>query len=464
MLGELDGWRRGLAEAGVDVVAESAASRADLVVAPATLAAEARRHGTPMLILEGRSPRRLQAKGLDVQRLLARPSAAAPALLLALDQQRAAAYAVGHWSVVDRRWKLARRALAARLVRSGCWPPIGSIVTVCQREAAAPAILQEAGGLGLPAELDWVLTLGQGDVLSRNVFHLFPRGQDEPGWVLKFARVPDYAVPFERDERGLKLAAAAGGSVAARAPRLVGRLTWNGIHASVETAGRGARLREILTSPAPRADKLRLIDALCGWIVGMGLKTSAPPEALEPERARLLAEVVASWADVGASPDLVLGLPPLRPVLQHNDLGSWNVLVQGRDFTVVDWESSRAHGLPLWDLLYFLADALALLDGAAAGVTRHAHTASLFRGDAPSSSLLFAWVRRAATELQIPPEAVGRVATLCWLHHSLSHVERRGSLGRVAESAENTLHGTELVGPAWLSDPALGPNWSRWRG
>jgi hypothetical protein len=463
VLGDLEGWRRGLAEAGVEVVAESAASRAELVVAPAARAPEAMSHGTPMLILEGRLRRGLQAEGLDVQRLVARPSAAAPALLLALDQPRAAAYAVGHWSIVDRRWKLARRALAARLVRSGRWPPIGSMVIVCQRRAAAPAIVQEAGALGLPAELDWVLTLGQGDVLSRNVFHLFPRGHDEPEWVLKFARVPDYDAPFERDEHGLKLAAAAGGAVAARAPRLVGRLTWNGIHGSVETAGRGARLREVLTSPVPRADKLPLIDAIAGWIVGMGLQTSAPRKAFEPERDRLLGEVIASWAHMGADPDLVLDLPPLAPVLQHNDLGSWNVLVQEGDFTVVDWESSRAHGLPLWDLLYFLADALALLDRAAAGATRHAHTASLFRGDAPSSPLLFAWVRRAANELQIPPDAVGRVATLCWLHHSLSHVQRRGSLGGVGMAAENTLHGTELVAPAWLSDPALGPNWSRWR-
>jgi hypothetical protein len=337
------------------------------------------------------------------------------------------------------------------------------MVTVCQRRGGAPALVREAGGLGLPSGLNWVLTLGQGDVLSRNVFHLFRRGDDEPEWVLKFARVPDYATPFERDERGLKLAAAAGGAVAARAPRLIGRLTWNGIHASVETAGRGARLREILTSPAPRAEKLRLIDALCGWIVGMGLQTIGSRADLEPERQRLLGEVVVSWAHAGAGPDLVLDLPPLTPVLQHNDLGSWNVLVQRGDFTVVDWESSRAHGLPLWDLLYFLADALALLDGAAEGATRHTHTASLFRGDAPFSPLLFAWVRRAVGELQIPPHAVGRLATLCWLHHSLSHVQRRGSLGRVGETAESTLHGTELVGPAWLSDPTLGPNWTRWQ-
>jgi hypothetical protein len=91
------------------------------------------------------------------------------------------------------------------------------------------------------------------------------------------------------------------------------------------------------------------------------------------------------------------------------------------------------------------------------------HTASLFRGEAPSSPVLFAWVRRAVSELQIPPGAIGRLATLCWLHHSLSHVQRRGSLDGLGKPPENTLHGTELVAPAWLSDPALGPNWRRWR-
>jgi hypothetical protein len=463
VIGGLEDWRTGLADAGIDITSEARHARPDLVVAPAALAREAMASGASMLILDGRPPRSLDSDGLSMQRLVARPDSIAPALLLPLEQPHASAYAIGHWSIVDRRWKLVRRSVAQRLARWNLWPPVGSIVTVCQRNPALPAIVETARPLGLPAELEWVLSLGKGDVLSRNVFHLFRRGDDEPLWVLKFARVADYAEPFDRDERGLTVAAAAGGIVAARVPRLVGRFIWEGVHASLETAAPGYRLRELLTAPRKRTEKLWLIDLLAMWIVEMCNETAAPPAALHAELSRLVGNVVPRWTTEGATDQLVRGLRNLPAVLQHNDLGSWNVLVRNGDFTVVDWESSRRHGLPLWDLFYFLADALALLDGEIAGETRHEHTTALFRGDTPSSEILFRWTRTAVRELEIPPETVGTLATLCWMHHSLSPVERRSSLDRLGSAAESRLHGTELNAPAWLADPALGPSWDRWR-
>jgi phosphotransferase family enzyme len=218
-----------------------------------------------------------------------------------------------------------------------------------------------------------------------------------------------------------------------------------------------------LTAPLKRAEKHRLIDLLATWIVAMGKATAAAPTALESERTRLLIDVIPRWAARGAADELVLGLPDLPAVFQHNDLGSWNVLVRDSEFTVVDWESSRRHGLLLWDLLYFLADSLALLDGEVAGETRHRHTTALFRGETASSEILFGWIRKAVAEFEIAPETVGALATLCWLHHSLSHVDRRDSLDRLAPRSESPLHGSELVGAAWLADPALGPGWDRWR-
>lgn len=463
VLGGLEDWHAGLEESGVEVLAAPARGRVDLLVAPKALAREALASDAAMLILDGQMPRNLGYSRRDVQRLIARPDSTAPALLLSLEQPHASAYAIRHWSIVDRRWKVFRRGVAQSLARRRVWPSVGSIVTVCQRNSALPAIVEAARPLGLPAELEWALSLGQGDVLSRNVFHLFRRDNDEPEWVLKFARVPDYAEPFDRDEQGLTIAAAAGGSVAAHAPRLVGRFTWESVHASLETAAPGFRLRELLTSPLRRAAKLRLIDLLASWIVAMGSATADAPAALVTERRRLLTDVVPRWTTHGATSELVRGLPELPAVLQHNDLGSWNVLVHEGDFTVVDWESSRRHGLPLWDLFYFLADALALLEGKTVGETRHEHTKALFRGDTPSSEILFRWTRNAVRELEIPPETVGTLATLCWLHHSLSPVERRDSLDRLGSAAESRFHGTELNGPAWLADPALGASWDRWQ-
>ena len=62
------------------------------------------------------------------------------------------------------------------------------------------------------------------------------------------------------------------------------------------------------------------------------------------------------------------------------------------------------------------------------------------------------------SRLAIPAEAVGPLATLCWLHHGLSHVRRGERLG-----AEAQIPPAERIAPIWLDDPLLGPAWDRWR-
>jgi Phosphotransferase enzyme family len=153
----------------------------------------------------------------------------------------------------------------------------------------------------------------------------------------------------------------------------------------------------------------------------------------------------------------------LPGVLQHNDLGSWNVVVDGDEFVVLDWESAQEVGLPLWDTLYFLADALALVDRATDGSTRHEHTTRLFRGDLESSALLFRLIGRSVDALGIPPEAVGPLAALCWMHHAQSPVKRATWLAQHLDATTERTHGTELTAEAWLSDPALGTGWPAWR-
>jgi hypothetical protein len=152
-------------------------------------------------------------------------------------------------------------------------------------------------------------------------------------------------------------------------------------------------------------------------------------------------------------------------VLVHNDVGTWNVVTDGRDgFGVIDWESATAHGLPLWDLSYFLADALTLLD-TGRFADRTAALLRLFRGRSRWSGLLFENLRRAVRELAIAPEAVGPLVTLGWLHHGLSPARRRARLDTLADGADPA-DGTgpipPLAGP-WLGDPELGAGWRRWR-
>ena len=461
VLGAVDGWADGLRRAGIAVV-DRPHDRVDLVVAPRALLNDALALGPEAVVIDGDAGRRLRRTALTPRRLLARPSRHEPALLLPLDQWYPSAYAIDAWSVVDRTWKFARRTVARLVVPRG-WPGLPQIVTVASRASAPPYLVAAATEYGVPPDAGWVLTLGKGDELSRNAFHLFPRDSAIPSWVLKFARVPGYREPFDRDERGLAAAARAAEIVAARAPRLLARFSADGIEASLETAAVGRRLREILVEPRNRDRKLNLIESVSSWIVDVGRATHRSSRALSDERARLLRDVLPQYAAFGVGAELMQRVAALPGVLQHNDLGSWNIVVNGEAFLVLDWESAQEIGLPLWDIVYFLADALALVDGAIEGSTRHEHTTRLFRGELPSSALLFRFVGRSVDALGIPPEAVGPLVALCWMHHAQSPVERAVRLARHADSSTERTHGTELNAVAWLSDPALGIEWPAWR-
>jgi hypothetical protein len=460
VLGDLDAWREGLELVGVDV-RTAAGAKPDLVVAPPALVGEAVATGADVIAVEGGGARALTQAGYTVERYWPRPRIENPTLLLALGHPHAARYAALHASGSRSGWRATRNRVAAALLKRGLLRRTTGALTVGLRRPAPPLVVAAAGDLGVPRDAQWFMTLGRGDQLSRNVFHLFEAGSAAPSWVLKFVRMPGYRDPFDRDERGLRLAE--GASVAAaHAPRLVGRFEADGVDASLETAAHGELLARLLAADTSSPEKLRRIERIAQWIVDLGAETRADPAALEPERERLLREVVPPWREHGAGDDLVQSLSPLSPVLQHNDLGSWNILVDDRSFTAVDWESARAHGLPLWDLAYFLTDVLAPLD-APEGEGPDARILRLYRGEHPHSRLLFQWIARAVEASAVPPEAVGPIITLGWLHHGLSHFHRRAALEREKAIGYPSPPPLERLAKLWLTSPGLGPSWDRWR-
>jgi hypothetical protein len=120
--------------------------------------------------------------------------------------------------------------------------------------------------------------------------------------------------------------------------------------------------------------------------------------------------------------------------------------------------------LPLCDLLYFLGDAFVLLDGSDAPEQLPARMVRLFAGEAPSSPLLFSWIRRAAEATAVPPDAVGALATLCWLSHSHSAGAHNADIAALTPQHPPRVHGLEGIARAWMAHPALGPGWDVWRG
>lgn len=458
VLGDMEEWRDGLTTSGVEVVKNGAA---DLVVAPADLVGAALDHGTEAVIVEGKAaPRVLRRSGFHVQRYLPLPTMADPALFLPLDQRRPAAYVVERAIVPPTRWKALRNRAFRAVLAARAVPPIRPMATVAVRRPGPPFLVAEAGPLGVPPDTGWFLAPGQGDVLSRGAFYLFPPRSAVPAWALKFTRVPGYTEAFERDQRGLEVAASAGEVASAHAPRLLGRFQYEGVHASVETAAVGQRLIGFLHSFASRRAKEATVNNIARWIVEVAVRTAAPPDRLTPEKQRFDREVVPRWKGAPVPGNLASGLPPLPAVLQHNDLGSWNVVVDGPRFTAVDWENARRFGFPLWDLWYFLAEATTHLEPQEQALN---HFRALFRGELPTSSLLFSWTRRAVRELNIPPQTVGALATMCWVHHGVLQVTRREAIERYLPGSETARTPFERMAEVWLTDPKLGRHWRNWQ-
>ncbi len=203
----------------------------------------------------------------------------------------------------------------------------------------------------------------------------------------------------------------------------LGRIEVDGLPASVERAAAGLPLQDVLWQ-LPRAPAVALIDSIATWVVELGRATRLPPS---PSEASLNAST-GRWFRLGRGTStldgLVASMPPLPGVLQHNDLGCWNILCDGETFTAVDWESSRRAGLPLWDLVYFLCDAFATLVAPTDTASKERAILGLLRGKSPNSAALFARVRAAAGALGVPLDSVGPVATLGWMHHGLSAAAR----------------------------------------
>ena len=466
VLGRLEAWNGGLAEVGIDVSATRDRGAFDLVVAPTGLADEAIAANAPAVVLEGGGwSRPLRAAGYATRTLLPIPSIEEARHLVRPDHRLAAVYAVEHWSVATTAKRRARNTIAKTLLSRGLLPGAVPALTVGIRSEAPPFLLAAAAEFGVPLDAGWFMTLGGFDVLSRSVFQLFGPGQAEPAWVVKFTRVPGHTEPFDRDERGVRLAETAGGRVSAHVPRILGRFEAAGLHASVETAAAGYRLTDFMLRPVSRAEKVRLVDSVAGWIVELGKRTRAEGETLQAEQERLANEVIPLFRQDGIQASLVEDLQGLPSVLRHGNLGTWNVIARDGDtFSVIDWETAREHGMPLCDLVFFLSNALLHLDGATVVESRDQHTRRLFLGELPSSEILFRWVRNAVVAFELPPETIGRIVTLCWLDHAADDAARASLHSVLGGGTAWGESDSGRIAGLWLREPGLGPGWRSWQG
>jgi hypothetical protein len=454
VLGSLPGWREALQAAGIELLQQEP----DLVVAAPELANRAAELGAPSVLVLGARSRALRRAGYLTRTLVVRRGRAGPRLFVPVDAPGAAAHALFQRVPGRSRGKQIAARLVLLALRTGL--PLPGAITLGTRKRALPAHLAAAASAGATVGDNWYLLTGEGDDLQRAVWFCFGTTGSRPLWAVKCSRVPGNVAPFDHEEGMLRALEALPAPVRRHAPRFVGRVEADGLPGAVETAAAGLPLQVELRRGGARTTAF--VRAIAEWVVELGRTTALPPPALRAELDRLRTEVVRAWTSDGAPPGLAASLGSIPAVLQHNDLGSWNILCDGRTFTVVDWESSRRAACPLWDLVYFLSDALTELARPRDNEAKQRAMLALLRGELPASAFLFERVRDAAAVMSIPRAAVGPVVTLSWLHHGLSATARarRGSAHGVATGGPSTAGPLEQIAGPWLSDPVLGVTWA----
>jgi hypothetical protein len=452
-----EAWRA----AGVEIVQAQGSARPHLVVAPRPRLEDALQRQPEMLVVYGRvSRRRLATAGYRAAHLLALPSPHGPRLVLPLTSGRAIDSALSRVGQRRLSRSAARRSAGRLLLRSG-WAPPGATVTVAARSAPRPWLMGHLDADTRDAvRTDWYLWLGEGDPLQRAVLHI---PTSSGGYAIKFSRVAGNAAPFRNEARASQAAAQLPRELARHVPRIYRSSSDGQLPFVVETRFAGRPLTEVLQGNWPVQRRLAQVERVAGWLHEIAIATRTSPTALASERQRLTSLVASFLPHAHSGSEISSSIDRVPGVLVHNDPGSWNVVVDRRGhFGIVDWESSRDVGMPLWDLSYFLADALTLVELRRFNERTDA-ILRLFRGDSPHSPKLFAHVRQAVADLSLEPDAVGPLVTLGWLHHAQSPAHRRERL-RTAGAEEDTDRGVlSSIARPWLCDPALGFGWRAWR-
>jgi hypothetical protein len=298
-----------------------------------------------------------------------------------------------------------------------------------------------AAGLSID-DRRWVLIDPGSYSTKKLLMFLFRPGATEPDIVVKLVRDARFNARLEG--AWWALSALHVGPPAVRdlgpAPAFFG--THAGLALMGETIVEGGSLKGRLSG---RADD-PLIAAVVDRLVALAAASADSSAASPAEIGADLREMYERFTELyrptpperkilGAAVDRIAGLDqPFPLVLQHGDPGTWNVVV-GTDGQpmLIDWEAAVPHGMPLWDLLYFMRST-------AVGVARRRGThdplvafeEAYLVGDTPLSRLLADATERVCTGIGLERDLVEPLFFLCWMHRALkeSSTLRPGRMGR----------------------------------
>jgi hypothetical protein len=313
--------------------------------------------------------RQLREAGLrDVELYWPWPGLRRPWFWLPLGSAAAAGYVAATRLRARHAWRrmldrpiraLWRRAAAAERL----WPLCAIARTPATTVSAEPLrerIEREWASWHLgarPARLSWMLLTRGERSINKVVGLVFAEPEPWPRIVVKLARVPAAEPGLRREAQALEAVHARVPGVAGGAPRLLFCDNAAGPLALAETALQGTPLFSTITPERYRPLALVATNWLARLASSQGQAGSARhvvDSALREFATRF--QAVVGSPELQATEQLVAPLRGLPGVLEHRDFSPWNVHLAGEgSLAVFDWESAEPAGLPLTDLVYFLA-------------------------------------------------------------------------------------------------------------
>jgi glycosyltransferase involved in cell wall biosynthesis len=248
-------------------------------------------------------------------------------------------------------------------------------------------------------------------------------GSTDPRTATKFARVAEAEPGLAREATALRRLAAERPAFSG-APRLLAEFSRAGRLAVTEEAVPGRTILDSLGAQnfgvlAERVTMtlVELVDRVKA--TGDGRRAALVGSALD-ELERGFGAVLGAKAMADARRRLD-PLGDLPAAFEHRDCSPWNILVGPAGQTsLLDWESAEPDGLPGLDLVYFLANAGFVIDGALErGTTRESY-ARLLDPVTLTGRVAAAATTRYATAVGLDPDDLPRLRLLCWAIHCAS--------------------------------------------
>jgi hypothetical protein len=336
-----------------------------------------------------------------------------------------------------RPLKRVERILNRRLAASGFGRRYGMLAGrgTSSPSAQPPRYLHTiAGEAGIDlTNYRWGL-VAHGQYTSRKVlFFLFDGASETPAYIVKMTRDRALNPRLENEQRALTLLAERGLGDRETLPGVAFFGHHGGLAIVGETVVDGVPFRKRASGKAD----CRYLRSAVDWLIDLGGATadtsSAPSQQVAKgletlfKRFTHIYQVTAEQREFLASQIATIAASqsafPL--VFQHGDPGSWNILAtpSGRA-AFLDWEAFEQHGMPLWDLFYFLRSY---------GVwsARKAGTHDSLKGfsqqylaDSALGALLVDVARRYCERSGLAPELVEPLFYTCWMHRSLKEAAR----------------------------------------